>query len=553
MIIKSFSIVDFKNKEAQNFCFESKTNLIVSRSNTQGKSSLLKSMYFTLGFDVRQFPSGWDINDMYFQMEVRIADSDYTITRQKDIYRVSDEVDSMSVKEYSEWLQKKLNINMKLANVYTKKLSNVYSSAFILPFYIDQDDSWDGGMYKRVSDTLNQYSGIPKNVFESVLSLSNIEIDELQNTLTNSRKEKNTAKSIINNFFKIVEEYKEENENIDGVTRIDKEALKKEIDRYLRLVNDFNEEATDYKVKLLNKQEILDMQKQELSELDQLLKMNRKRYNSIETECKFCHSQLTVEQSLTRLDLSNNEFEISLLKDEVQKEIQKLTGEIKEFKLKQIIVERKVDAINSKIQKSKELLTIDDYVKVTAKKEAINEMENLIEKQILMKHRLEETIKVLIKKIKELKSEKRELRMSLEKDYDIQISHVKSILTGVNLNELKFLEFKKIEGSGMNKNKKYLAYYLVYFNLVKKYGSYKIPFCIDSFIKNEIAGDNAIEMFGAVENYFFDDNIQSFFSIVSDNLKHLKHEKDYNKVVVSGKLLSKDRYDDISLKFNFEV
>ncbi|MBC6309999.1 hypothetical protein HCJ66_10650 [Listeria sp. FSL L7-1582] len=55
MIVNSFSIIDFKNKEAQDFEFSDGTNLIVSEGNTQGKSSLLKSMYFTLGFDVKQW------------------------------------------------------------------------------------------------------------------------------------------------------------------------------------------------------------------------------------------------------------------------------------------------------------------------------------------------------------------------------------------------------------------------------------------------------------------------------------------------------------------
>lgn len=552
MIINSFSILDFKNKEAKTFEFKGNTNLIVSDSNHQGKSSLLKSIYFTLGFDVRQFPSGWDTNDMYFQIEVTIDDFKYTISRQKNIYRVSDKNEAMSVKEYSEWLRNRLHIEMKLPNVYSKNLHDAYSSAVILPFYIDQDDSWDGVMYRKVSDTLGQYSGIPKNIFESAFSLSDLKINKLQNDLTNSIKDKNTIDSTITNFVKIVGEYKEENENLDNITKIDKVALKNDIKRYLRMVNEFNEEATEYKLKLLNKQEILDMQKQELSELEQLLEMNKRRYSSIETECKYCHSQLTVEQSLTRLDLSNNEFEIVLLKDEVQKEVLKLINEINDFKTKQKLIENKIDQISSEIQKSKELLTIDDYVNVKAKNEAINEMEGLIDNQKLLKYGLEEKIKGLREKIKTLNKEKKKLKESIEKDYEVQISKIKSSLTDINMNELKFLEFKKIVGSGMDKNKKYLAYYLVYFSLLKKYSSYKIPFCMDSFIKNEISGNNATEMFSAVENHFFDDKNQTFFSIVSENLKHFTRDGDHNKILVSGKLLSKEAYDTVSLKFNFE-
>ena len=551
MIINSFSIIDFKNKEAEKFEFKSGSNLVISDKNTQGKSSLLKSMYFTLGFDVRQFPANWNINDMYFQLEVRINNSNYTITRQNNIFRVSDKAEPMNVKEYSEWFQMKLNANMKLANTRTKSLYDAYSSALILPFYIDQDDSWDGGMYKNVTDTLNQYARIPEDIFKSIFSISSLEILELQNLVNNYTKEKSALESGIQSLIKVLEEYKEENINTPTVSKIDKEALKNDIKNYLLMQNELNEQITSYKIKLLNKQEILDLQKQELSELNQLLLMNRKRYRSIEAECRYCHSKLTTEQSLTRLDLSNNYFEISLLKDEVEKEIKKLTTDINEFKSKQSLVESSINEVHRRIEKSKEMLTIDEYVKATVKNEAIHELESLINKQVVSKENFHREIKDLNKDIRRLKKEKQFLSDDIEKNYNILLTELKSVLTDIDITDHKFLDFKKINGSGMNKNKKYLAYYLIYFSLLKKYSSYSIPFCIDSFIKNEITGESSKEMFKAIEQYFFDNDNQSFFSIVSENLKYLEHLESYNKVKLNGRLLSKSKYQEISTKFNF--
>ncbi|KQL43770.1 hypothetical protein AN962_05770 [Bacillus sp. FJAT-21955] len=561
MIIIAFSILDFKNKEAQNFDFKAGTNLIVSKGNTKGKSSLLKSMYYTLGFDVHQFPSNWNINFMYFQIEVLINNVKYNITRQKNIFRVSDVEVPLNVKEYSEWLQHKLEIKMQLANTHTKHLYEAYSSAVILPFYIDQDDSWDGGIYRNVTNTLNQYTRIPADIFKSVFNLSNYELLELQNSLTNYSKEKNTVVSTIKSLLNVLEDYRHENADVPTVSKIDKIALNKDIDRYLQMQNELNEQIVKYKMKLLNKQEMLDLQKQELSELEQLLKMNKKRYNSIETECQYCHSKLTKEQSLTRLDLSNNYFEISLLKEEIEKEVVKLTNEIIIFESQQNSIESKIDEIHRRIQNSKDLLTIDDYVKATAKKEASNELESLVDKQVLSKYNLEEKIKVLRREINKLKKEKESLREIIERDYTDLVFEIKKVLNDLNdtkldlselnLDELKFLEFKKISGSGMDKNKKFLAYYLIYFSLLRKYSSYIIPFCMDSFIKNEITGETAKKMFEAIEKYFFDTN-QSFFSIVSENLKHLEFVDSYNKINVEGKLLVRDKYDEIALKFKFD-
>lgn len=59
-------------------------------------------------------------------------------------------------------------------------------------------------------------------------------------------------------------------------------------------------------------------------------------------------------------------------------------------------------------------------------------------------------------------------------------------------------------------------------------------------------------MFGAIENYFFDSDSQTFFSIVSENLKYFTNTDGYNQIEVNGKFLLKEYYDEISLKFHFD-
>lgn len=253
MKIKTFSIIDFKNLKAANFSFGKGNNLIISDDNTQGKSSLLKSMYYALGFDVRQFPSGWNYKDMYFQLEVEIDKKNYTITRQQDTYRVNDIKDSMNVKEYSIWLQRKLNIDMRLLNTRTRELFNAYSSAIILPFYIDQDDSWDGGLYRNVSDTMNQYANIPSDIFKSIFSLSSLKLLELQNKKTVVMKEKKTVVLTIEGLTNAFKDYEKEHEDLPEVFKFDKDKLEKDIQRYLKIQNEFNDKVVKHKVKLLDR------------------------------------------------------------------------------------------------------------------------------------------------------------------------------------------------------------------------------------------------------------------------------------------------------------
>src|SRR5699024_8813704 len=107
-----------------------------------------------------------------------------------------------------------------------------------------------------------------------------------------------------------LEKLKEINSNIEGLKRvvdkyrkdtteipsIDKEKLEREINYYLNVLNEYNHNVNRYKVKLINEQQILDNQEQELAELEELLKLNKKRTRDIELTCNYCHSNLTDEQ-----------------------------------------------------------------------------------------------------------------------------------------------------------------------------------------------------------------------------------------------------------------
>lgn len=304
-------------------------------------------------------------------------------------------------------------------------------------------------------------------------------------------------------------------------------------------------------MELLNKQSLLDIQNQELKELEKLQSMNKDRYKNIESECSYCHSKLTKEKSLTRLNLSNNYYEISILKDTIEKDINKLKKEIKELISNRNRIDEEIDLLNERIQKSKELLTIDEYVKAAVKTEAMSEIENLINKQIINKERLDMKLKNLKKQLSDFKKKKLNLKSNLESKYKNLVIDMNSQFRQTNLDELSFLQFKKIDGSGIDKNKKYLAYYLIYFNLLRDHSIIKIPFCIDSFIKNEISGENASEMFGAIENNFFNSGNQTFFSIISENLKHFSNTGKFNFIEINEKLLNQDNFIEVSKRFDF--
>lgn len=541
MKINSLEIVDVKNKEAQNFLFSDGINLIVTDKNGGGKSSLIKSIYYALGFDILHFPVRWNVNDMYFTIQLNIQDTTYSIIRKNNVFKVSDCEEVLNGREYSDWLQEKLGEKIYLPSKYTENLETAYSSALILPFYIDQDSSWGSSIYKGVSNTLAQYKNIPTSLFESVLGLTSAEVVQLENEKNEATQKHNRLKIVAEAMSETLQKYNSK-KRIDALVSIDQESVSRDIQNYLLMMNNLNKEISKYKITIIKKQAALDIQRQDLSELKQLLKLNRKSYNNIKLECSYCHSKYTDEMSLRRFELENNRLEIDIYKaqtekavDQLQKEIDTLVDSREEIDLKLRNVERKID-------KSKKLMSIHQYVDAVSENKASDELNSILKNQL-------EQLSTLYEKIKEIKSELRSLK-KVQKDrkelllnkYDTFKIDLKRVLPDVDLNELSFLQFKSMPGSGMDKNKKYLAYYLLYFRLLKEYGIYDIPFGMDSFIKNEPEDLTIKPMFEAVENFFFDSTKQSFFSLVDKNQKFFKNIEKYNIIKIEGKLLSKQYY-----------
>lgn len=543
MYIENVLIVDPKNQEANRYEFENMANLIISDNNSQGKSSLIKSIFYALGFKIKKFPDKWDAPNMIVQIKVKIDNDTYAITRYKDRIKI-DNSDFMTQYEFSLKFQKILNINMKLTLKKTKNLDIAYASAVILPFYVDQDDSWGGKPYAGVTNAINMYSGVPASIFDYLFELSNEPIQELES----QKSELNSVKNKLNNQIEILKEYKnEEHEKLDktiNITPLDINALKTEIKYYLTMLNDFNEETNKFKGHIINNTNKINSIDQEIKELQKLLNLYKGEYKSIETICTHCNSQLTNEQSLKRLKVNNNIISIQEMIIALKEDKQKAEEKLKEYQTKQNDIEKKILQIKNELNKSESLLDIHEYIESAAKEKTIANLENSILQKYSNHEEIKTTITEINREIRNLKKNIAAKKEHLSSEYTILVGKMNTRLSEVVIDKLDFNEFKDIGGSGMVTNKKLFAYYLIYFNLIYQYGRYKLPFGMDSFIKNESSVDNKDEMFEIVEDYLLNLDTQSFFSILSENIDYLKNPKNYNHIILNDRLLNNNFYEE---------
>ena len=192
VIVNRLVIFDISNEEANDFCFSPRANIIYSADNTSGKSCLLKSLYYTLGFRLKTLLLGGIIRRWHLRFTIHTMN-------QKAIFfaiKIHFGLMELSIHFQSAIIQSGCQIFlMSKSNCPQNKIQlpkKVVASAILNLFYIDQDSSWDKTPYKN---TINlawyDSKSIPKAVFEHVLGIkSSLNID-LTEKISELGKQKN--------------------------------------------------------------------------------------------------------------------------------------------------------------------------------------------------------------------------------------------------------------------------------------------------------------------------------------------------------------------------
>ena len=140
-------------KKANKFEFSEKSNLIISRKERGRESSLIKSIQYCLGSNLKAFPKGWDYKKiMFLQLEIVIDKNKILIQRYNNIITVLDDGKIKKfgyLKDYSDWFQDKMEMNLKLVSKNKNTSSLASLEAILSPLYIDQDTNHGMEFYIR--------------------------------------------------------------------------------------------------------------------------------------------------------------------------------------------------------------------------------------------------------------------------------------------------------------------------------------------------------------------------------------------------------------------
>lgn len=159
MLFKDILIADLNTHKAYRQSFSAGLNVITSRKNHVGKSSLLKSLYYTLGAEV-EYDHEWDKSSKLYILTFDVNGKEYRIVRfckrfavfkQDKLLLLTDSV----TKELSPLLEKIFGFAVFLPSKQTSKVELSPPAFSFLPYYIDQDNGWSG-LYESFSN-IEQY------------------------------------------------------------------------------------------------------------------------------------------------------------------------------------------------------------------------------------------------------------------------------------------------------------------------------------------------------------------------------------------------------------
>ena len=147
MFFKSILIADVQKHTARFVPFEQGLNVVTSTENHVGKSSVIKSLYDTLGAEAK-FDARWDKDSKLSSVIIDVDGVDYRVGRfirrfavfkGTELLLLTDSV----TKELAPKLSEIFNFSVYLAEKGEKKRVVQAPPAFtFMPYYIDQDKGW---------------------------------------------------------------------------------------------------------------------------------------------------------------------------------------------------------------------------------------------------------------------------------------------------------------------------------------------------------------------------------------------------------------------------
>jgi DNA repair exonuclease SbcCD ATPase subunit len=471
LVLKEMKLLSFKEEKAKRITFHPNITVIKGDNHT-GKSSLIKSIYWAFGTEPKDIHPNWKAANAIVLVDFSIGKDDYSILRKERFFAVFD----ANKKVIATFNGITNGIGPFLAGLLDYKivLNDKKGEAlipppayFFLPYYIDQDASWNNNWsgFDRLSqfsnwrnDIVNYHTGIrPNEYYEINASIRNHkkEISELE-----------TQRSISGNIMTKID-----SQINDDVVSIDIEQFKKEIDELLVNYDALNKKGAELK------QRIIELENHKLH-IEEQITIVQRAMSELKLDLEYANEQTDSVECPTCGNIYENSFaeRFAIAKDEdtCKDLLISLDGEWEEVR-KQIVYEYKVynennieaNNIRSILSKKQGAIQLKDIILNEGKREMKSLMEKEVSKLSNDIYSHEQKIDGLKEELKAYEDRKRQKQI---KDRYLNLMHSNLLkLDVLTMEEKSYKKItSKINESGSGKPRALLAYYYSILQVIKE-------------------------------------------------------------------------------------
>ncbi|MCG5491755.1 hypothetical protein GO309_20365 [Klebsiella variicola] len=553
-------LISDSKRLANQFTFPKRLNLITGEDNSIGKSTLAKSLLWSLGCDP-VIDEEWKSNDIKSILYFTINNKEYFSCRGSHSI-ILGAIDGEAKRythitgDFSQDLSDLVNFKMKLPNRTDGKLETPPPAYYFLPFYIDQIKSWSSpwdsfenlGQYANWKKTLIKY-------FTGYLKPEHFELEEEIYEYSEAKKE-STAK--IEKFQSAVDVIVDNSADITIALDNEKfSEIQKEINTELQEFIDYQRRLYDAQATITSN--IYDLEKQyelatsSANELEEDYKFAVESIPTDHLECPLCGT--LHDNSLTNRALLLSE------KDSLFDEANSIASEIEAlrsslFELNEVarFATNEIERINKKYltdDNAGEKILITQVIDAISKEKVSRSIQVKIDNEDLK-------ISKANNSVTELKKDQRKLLSNKDKE-ELNSSFMSKLLgniealgsTGVNLSKVKSpTDYKQLLGGGAAEAARGLLAYqlsvLQQINIAKT--CIVPPFIIDTPNQQEQAGHRYETVIKELMRSIPEDYQIILCAMENNALNEFKN--DANVITLnSEKLLNSSQYDSLRSEY----
>ncbi len=541
MVFKELILLSLKDKAAKKVTFHPQINIVYGMNDT-GKSSLIKSLYNSLGADV-EFDNEWKQSQVISLLSFSLNNKDYKILRS---------VNGFSLFENNKFLGHYQKITSQLSPVMSELLNYKFTLAdkqqnqvvptpayFFLPFYIDQDSGWHKAW--NSFKNLAQFSRWEQTVIYYHLGIFNNEYFELMNLIAEESSKLKVCKSNISSLRYALEKY--EKEIPTSAFSIDIKSLQKEIELLMTKLTELNIIEGELKAQLLDLYEenlLYTTQKQAITNK---IKGLSHHLSKLDGKCKHCGSIHNNFEE--KLDIAEDEAQCYQMLEEVESSLLEINSQIEKTNKLYKQKAEDISSLREILSKKQGDLKLQDVLKIEGMKSFAEKLRNDIAYGVEQSFNIETHLNKLKKQKQKINSKKRKTEILTNFENKMDYFFKKLSLHKKSQDIKGYIQSypPRVKAQGSTKPRILLAYY--YSILSIAYENSTSTFCpivIDSPKQQDVDEKNLTKM---LEVIFNDrpDNTQVILGVVDK--PNVISDCQYIYLENENQLLSKTDFEEV--------